>query len=132
MFRSTRSVLFDLEAELRSLPADHVVYVLDGAWLVVGPTGVFVVTGDGDDVATAARWAAEQAEETRSRLADQIAFVPFVDAVVATASLDYDPAQPALVIPVDLVHFTICEGRTIVDDDSLRQLRLLGLPRLTD
>lgn len=130
MFRTSRSVLVDLESELRSLPADHVVFVLDDAWLVVGPTGVFVVADGDEDLGAATRRVAARADALRTRLADEMPFVPFVDAVVTTSTVDFDPVQPALVIPVDLVRFTICEGRTIVDVDTLARLTLLGLPRL--
>ena len=130
MFRTLRPVLVDLETELRSLPADHVVFVLEDAWLVVGPTGVFVVAHDDCDLDSTAVRVAGRADAVRARLADEMPVVPFVDAVVTTNDVDFDPVQPALVIPVDLVRFTICEGRTIVEGETLARLTLLGLPRL--
>lgn len=130
MFRTTLNLSTTLADELRRLPSPMLTYVLDDAYLTVGPTGVFVLVEGDDDVTAACRVAAARASSVRAELADQMAFVPFVDAVVTVTDHGFDPAQPAVVIPHDLVRFTVCEGRRIIDDEMMARLHLLRLPRL--
>lgn len=130
MFRTALNLSTDLADELRRLPAGHATYALEDAYLTVGPAGVFVLVDAEGDVAGACRRAADHATRVRTELADLMAWVPFVDAVAVTDRHDYDPGQPALVIPPDLVRFTVSDGPRTVDADTLARLHLLRFPRL--
>lgn len=125
MFRSPRTGPASLIDILRSLPASVTVFVLEGGFLVVGPAGLFVLTQDEGDLASAARRAAEQADAVRLQLSDELVWVPFVDAMCVTTDAAFDPRQPCLVVPNDLVAHTVIGGPTTVDDETLAKLRLL-------
>ncbi|MBX7067838.1 MAG: hypothetical protein K1X38_00495 [Microthrixaceae bacterium] len=125
VFRSQRTGPSSLVDILRSLPPSVTVFVLDGGFLVVGPAGLFVLTQDEGDLASAARRAAEQADAVRLQLADELVWVPFVDAMCVTTDAAFDPRQPCLVVPHDLVAHTIVGGPTTVDNETLAKLRLL-------
>lgn len=130
MFRSQRLTSVSLEEQLRSLPVSVTVYVLDGAWLVVSQSGLFVLTEDEGDLAAAARRAADRADAVRLELSDQLVWVPFIDAMCATPETQFDPAQPCLIVPQDLIVHTVLEGPARIDADTLATLRLLGYPTL--
>ena len=126
MFRSHRSHTAILADTLRGLPDAITVFVLDDAWLVVGARGIFVVTEDTGDLAAAALRAAEVADEVRLKLSDELVWVPFVDAMCATTAVGFEPDQPCLIIPLDLVATTVADGPATVDADTLSKLRLMG------
>lgn len=130
MFRSQRLTAAPLDEQLRGLPSSVSVYVLDEAWLVVSPSGLFVLTEDQGDLAAAARRAADRADTVRLELSDQLVWVPFIDAMCATGEVHFDPAQPCLVVPQDLVVHTVVEGPGRIDAETLAKLRLLGYPTL--
>lgn len=130
MFRSVRPAAVDVSAELRGLPTNHLTFQLEGAWLVVGPTGLFVIVPDEGDLEGAAERATSRALEVRSRLAAELAWVPFVDALVATNRDDATTRLPCIALPADLLRFTIVEGPRTVDEDTLSKLALLSLHRL--
>ena len=104
------------------------------ARFVVGPSGVFVLVPSGDDVGEAAHRAARLADATRAALAEHIAWVPFVDAVVVTSADRYRKATtpagrmanvPATAVPLDLLGEMLVEGRSVVADTALRSIRSL-------
>lgn len=130
MFRSPRLSPASLEATLRTLPDHASVFVLDGAWLVVGPGGLFVLTEDDGDITASSRRAAARADAVRLELSDQLFWVPFVDAMCVTHAADFDPDQPCLVVPHDLVVATVSGGPVHIDADTLVKLRDLRYPRL--
>jgi hypothetical protein len=130
MFRSARNAAFDVGAELRLLPESHTAFELEGAWLVVGPTGLFVVAWDEDDLELAAQRAVRRADEVRSRLALELAWVPFVDALVFTSHPDGQLRLPCIAVPATMMRSALAEGPPSVDDDTLARLRELPLQRL--
>ena len=131
MFRSPRHAALDIGAELRQLPASHTTFQLEGAWLVVGPTGLFVVASEDGDLEVAAHRAMRRAEEVRGRLALELAWVPFVDALVATSQPDGPMRLPCIAVPANLLRLALAEGPRTVDDETLSTLSLLQLQRLT-
>ncbi len=130
MFRPARSAAVDVRAELQLLPTTHTTFQLEGAWLVVGPTGLFVIVAEEDDLAIAASRAIRRADEVRSRLAMELAWVPFVDALVATRQPDGPLRLPCIAVPSNLLRLAISEGPRTVDDATLATLAMLQLQRL--
>jgi hypothetical protein len=118
MFRSVRAVP-DVGAELRELPATHVAYLAEGSWIVLGPTGLFVVTDGASGLYEAALTSVLGAFRLRSDLATELAWVPFVDALVVTD--DPPPADelPCPAVPARLLRSTVSEGPRIVDEGTL-------------
>ena len=117
-------------AELQQLPTTHTTFQLEGSWFVVGPTGLFVIAAEDGDLDEAAHRAVRRADEVRSQLALELAWVPFVDAVVATASNDGPMRLPCIAVPLNLLRLAISEGPRTVDDDTLASLARLQLGRL--
>ena len=129
MFRTSRSTVSGLSRELHGLPPQHLTYLLDDAWLVVGPTGLFVLLEDEGDIAAAAAAVVRYAGELRSRLCDTLAWVPFVDAVVITNDPRSCSVPECLVVPIDMLRDMICNGPRTIDPQPLMQLALIGLQR---
>jgi hypothetical protein len=110
------------------------------ARFVAGPSGVFVLVAAGDEPNRAAETAARLAAATRAALADHLAWVPFVDAVVVTSG---DPGRrtggeetplespQATAVPFDLLGEVLVEGRPMIDETALvvvnRLIRTDGL-----
>ncbi len=130
MFRSARSQVRDVGAELRRLDTSHSVFQVDNAWFVVGPTGLFVVAADEGDLDETARWATERAVAMREWLADQLVWVPCVDPVVVTDQAHLADRVGVLAVPLSLLHYTLAEGPRTVDDATLSKLGLLSLRRM--
>jgi hypothetical protein len=131
MFKSARSTAVDVSAELQQLPTTHTTFHLEGSWFVVGPTGLFVITAEDGDLDEAAGRAVRQAEELRAQLALELAWVPFVDAVVATASNDGPMRLPCIAVPLNLLRLAISDGPRTIGDDTLAALARLELRRLS-
>ena len=129
MFRPARFPVAELSHELQGLPQHHLTYMLEGAWLVVGPTGLFVLVDADGDLAASAVAAVRSAGELRARLCDTLAWVPFVDAVVVTSNPRRCSIPECLVVHIDMIRDMICNGPTTIDPQTLMQLALLGLPR---
>lgn len=130
MFKAQWTTPTSVDEALRALPSTATVYVLDEAWLVVAPSGIVVLTEDRGDLTSAALRAAEMADAVRSRLSEELAWVPFVDAMCATTVVGFDPDQPCLVVPADLVEFSVTGGPRSIDAETLDKLRLLPYPTL--
>ena len=129
MFRTAKTGV-DVQDQLSQLPVTHMTFHVEGGWLVVGPTGLFVLTtDDGDDLEGAARRAVERANEVRERLSLELAWVPYVDALVATNDPDGPMHLPCLAVPADLLTGAIVEGPQTIDDETLNTLGRLRLNR---
>ena len=132
MFRSRNDAADHLHQQLRALPTQFLVYMLDGAWFVVGPTGLFVVTEQGEDPTGACTRAAAQAQTVRAQLADELHWVPFVDAIVVGdgKKLHDGAVSDCALIPRSLLRATLCDGPKTVDDESLARLAMVRLRRV--
>lgn len=128
MFRSPRATQVPLAQLLVTLPAEARAFELDDAWLVVSPQGLFVLTEDDGDLAAACTRAAQRADALRLELSDHLAWVPFIDAMCATYDPHFDPDQPCLVVPQDLVVHTVGTGPVRVDEATLESLAGLRYP----
>ena len=123
MFRSVRAAAPDVEAELRELPATHAAYPHEGTWVVLGPTGLFVVTDGSDGLYEAAMTSVLGAFRLRSELASELAWVPFVDALVVAEEAPPAEELPCPAVPVRLLRSTLSEGPRMVDDGTLTWLQ---------
>jgi hypothetical protein len=132
MFRTTRPPSVDVSAELRDLPTSHLTYHHEGAWFVLGPTGLFVITADEGNLQTAAELAVANAARLRGDLATELAWVPFVDALVATLSPDATLSLPCIAVPASLLRYTVSEGPRTVPGATLAQLTRLWLSVLSN
>lgn len=132
MFRSRSDAADRLHRQLQALPTQFLVYMLDAAWFVVGPTGLFVVTEQGDDPSRSCTRAAAQAQTVRSQLANELHWVPFVDAIVVGdgRNLDAGAASDCALIPRSMLRATLCDGPKTVDDESLARLAMVRLRRV--
>ncbi len=130
MFRSQRANPTTLADTLGALPVGMKVFVLDEAWLVVGRCGLFVVTEDEGDLAAASLLAASLADAVRLQLSDELVWVPFIDAMCATHEVRFDPDQPCLIVPHDLVAHTVSTGPDRIDPETLERLDTLRYPVL--
>jgi hypothetical protein len=119
MFRSVRAATSDVGAELRELPASHVAYLHEGSWVVLGPTGLFVVTDGAEHLYEAALTSVLGAFRLRSDLAVDLAWVPFVDALVVADDAPPADELPCPAVPARLLRSTVSEGPRIVDAVTL-------------
>lgn len=133
MFRSVRSAALDVSNALRSLPTTHVAYFHEHSWLVIGPTGLYVVITEDGDIEAAAAVALQRARRLRTDLARELAWVPFVEAVVVVDSRKRSrPSVPALVVPIQRLADTISGGPQLVDDATLALLTRLRLDNVAN
>lgn len=91
------------------------------AHFVAGSSGIFVLALADGDVPKTARKLIALARVTRSRLADHLTWVPFVDSFVVTAQAGSDHAE-ATVVPIDMLLEIICEGPPTVDRATLDRI----------
>jgi len=113
-----------VERVLTALAPGRVLAWADPARLVVGPSGAFVVLPHGPDGPDAGARAAALAEATRSTLAEHLAWVPFIDAVVATAG-DGHCGPGATAVPLDLLPVVLVEGPPVIDAATLTRIAAL-------
>lgn len=109
---------------LAALPAGRIVAGTGSGWLVMGPSGAFVVLPDPSGTsgaAAAGRRAAVLAETTRAALAEHLSWVPFVDAVVATER-DGSCGPEATAVPVDLLPEVLVAGPAVIDGPTLARV----------
>ncbi len=121
---------------LSDISSEHLVFDIDHAWFVVGPTGVFVVCGDDGGAEFASQRAVDRARIMRSKLANELSWIPFVDSLVVTddASMIEEAGRVETqcpVIPLDMLAVTVNDGPRSIDEDTLGKLALLGLRRST-
>ena len=95
--------------------------------MVAGPTGLFLVAPAGaDGVPGTASRLARRAAATRDALAAELAWVPFVDALVVADS-EASPG-PATVVPAGLLHRVLTEGQPILDPATVERVeRVAGV-----
>jgi hypothetical protein len=119
---ATRPVSLDVvDGILAGLPGTYVAVAVGAERLVAGPTGLFLLAPPAADglAATAARLA-RRAAEARVALARELAWVPFVDALVVA---DDDAAPgPATVVPSALLGRVLTEGSPILDAPTVERV----------
>ncbi|UDY36964.1 hypothetical protein [Dermatobacter hominis] len=104
-----------------TLPDDYLVRRCADHWVIVGPTGLFVVgRSDGDPVASSQR-AVAMAHLLRSRLADVLSWVPFVSAVLVADGDRHDLACAA--VDMDGLGPLLRNGGPQIGDGALHLLR---------
>lgn len=109
----------DLDRVLGTLPDDYVVRTIGEARFVLGPTGAHVLALDNGQ-ADAPRAVALLASVIRSSLADQVAWVPFVHALLVTER--DQPCPPATRVPPALIPGALVEGPPLLRPDELSRL----------
>ena len=104
-----------------TLPDDYLVRRCAEHWVIVGPTGLFVVgRSDGDPVASCQR-AVAMAHLLRTRLADVLSWVPFVSAVLVADADRHDLA--CAVVDMDGLGPLLRNGGQQIGDGALHLLR---------
>ncbi|MCX7619884.1 MAG: hypothetical protein N2037_03440 [Acidimicrobiales bacterium] len=120
--RTTNSI----DGVLDSLPDEFAVASDDDLRLVIGPSGAFVLSislaGNSPDLNSLAERVSQRTAATRSILADHLTWVPFIDGVVVGNGTALSRA-PVTVIPFDLLHETITEGRELIASTTISQIR---------
>jgi hypothetical protein len=111
----------DVRVQVMTLPDDYLVRRLHDQWAVVGPTGLFLVGRSEGDPASAARKTAAAAHLLRTRLADVVPWMPFVNAVVVADEERNDLS--CSVIEVDQLEPVLIDGNRELDDGALQLLR---------
>lgn len=130
MFRSSRSLSDETRDELVRLGTAHITFQIEDGWFVVGPTGLFVVSAADGELRSEAQRVSERAQELRASLAQELSFVPFVDAVLISDEQPTPTSLPCITLGADRLRATIAEGPRTVDDATLGRLGLLALQRL--
>lgn len=105
------------------LPAGWQAREFSGTCVVVGPTGVFVVADDDDNLAVSTRIAVRAAAELRERIAASLSWAPFVDALVVSDQ-SAPPSSEATVVPPRLALDVLTTGTV--------QLRPAEVARITE
>jgi hypothetical protein len=109
----------DVASALSGLPAGYSVTPIGSAHLVLGVTGAQVVAmDDGHDETP--RAVARLASVIRSALAEHVAWVPFVHALLVTERTD--PCPPATAIPPTLLVRAVVDGPLTIQPDDLARL----------
>ena len=129
VFRTRRSTHDETRDELRRLGTAHIAFQVDNGWLVVGPTGLFVIGTADRDCATVANRLVVLARGLRNRLANELTLVPCVDALLVCDPPD-DVELPCLTIGVGNLRSMIADGPRTVDADTLGRLGRLAFQRL--
>ena len=106
-----------------SLPEGFHAVGAGGVELVVGPTGLFAITDDGPDVATAARRAANAAARAREVLGATLSWSPFVDALVVVDRL-IGKADEATVVPRRHLRDVLSSGRPVLSEADVERVLL--------
>jgi hypothetical protein len=104
-----------IDAVLSVLPNTYSTIGLGEARLVVGPTGVFVVSPTGDNVQQTADDLVQRAVGLRTELAQRMSLVPFIDALVIVGDGGERPFA-ATGVPLDLLAATITQGPDLLAD----------------
>ncbi|MBS1838947.1 MAG: hypothetical protein JST64_14735 [Actinobacteria bacterium] len=119
MFR-TRSGTTD-DRVVMTLPDDYLVRRCVDRWVVVGPPGLFVIGRAHGDLEAETRQTASTAHIVRSRLADLLPWVPFVNPVVVADETHHGFSCPVVEVQ-DLEPVLRSSGRQITDG-ALQMLR---------
>lgn len=110
----------DVSRRVARLPLEYFVCRSAELWVVVGPTGVFVVGQSEGDPAVAADEVVSLAHRIRSELSEAIPWTPFVDALLVA---DEDVRVPCTVIGLGSLEMALLSGPALIDDIGLAQLR---------
>lgn len=111
----------DVRVRVTTLPDDYLVRRLGEHWVVVGPTGLFLVARDVEAGPGAPDRVAALALLLRTRLADAVPWVPYVDVVLVG---DPERSHPACTfVEPDLVESALTNGPHVLDGVALHQLR---------
>lgn len=122
--RSSKPGLTDVLSEL---PERFHCVQDDSGWLVVGPTGAFMVGEGARNPRAAGQQLARAAGRFRSAVADELSWAPFVDVLVVAG--DQDVVLPAAsLVTLDMVIDTITAGPPMLDDETVARLRELAEP----
>jgi hypothetical protein len=114
-----------IDQVLAGLPPALVVASDGDARFVAGPAGAFVLLPTpprGPAVDGAARRIQDLAARTRADLGEHVAWVPFLDALLVSASRLVRRAD-VTVAPVDLLGVVLTEGPPVIDATTLAALR---------
>jgi hypothetical protein len=109
----------DLDHVLGELPDAYTVRAIGSARFVIGPTGAHVVALD-DGTEAAPRAVALLASVARSALADRVAWVPFVHALLVTDRTE--PCPPATRVPPGAIPTVLLEGPPVLSPAELGRL----------
>lgn len=119
MFRSHPNAR-EVSRHVTELPVDYDVRRVRDHWVVVGPTGIFVVGRARGDVVASAEHTSALAHELRAGLSERIPWVPFVDALLVA---DGDHAGLACtVVRLDLLVVALTSGGANIDPHGLAQV----------
>jgi len=104
-----------------TLPDDYLVRRCVDHWVVVGPSGLFVVGRSDGDLVSSTQRALDTAQLLRVRLSDVLSWVPFVSAVVVGDTDRHDLACP--VVAIDDLGPVLRHGGRQIGDGALQVLR---------
>lgn len=110
----------DVSRWVARLPTEYLVCRHGEHWVVVGPTGIHVVGGAGDDAVASAEAVLSLAHRVRTALSDLVPWVPFIDALLVSA--DADLRVPCTVVDLPSLELALLTGPTAIDDQGLEEL----------
>lgn len=109
----------DLDCVLDALRDPYLVRPLGSARFVLGPSGAHVISVD-DATSSAPRVLAHLATVARAALAEQTAWVPFIDALLVTGRLA--PCPPATRVPPEMIASSLVNGPPVLAPADLARL----------
>ena len=114
----------DIATALGALPDDYRTVQMASRWLVIGPTGLFLVAdGRGEGHGAAAIGAA--ARLLRAALFEHVGPVPFVERIVVTDTATDEPGArggEAARLPPTLLAAALREGHTTMPPERMKQI----------
>jgi len=111
----------DVSRWVARLPLEYLVCRHGEHWVVVGPTGIHVVGGAGDDALASAEATVSLAHRVRTALSDLVPWVPFIDALIV--SPEPDPRVPCTVVELASLEMALLTGPVSIDEIGLDELR---------
>jgi hypothetical protein len=110
-----------VEHRVAELPDDFIARRTGDRWVVIGPTGLFLIAATVGDPHMLAEQTAIDAHLLRSRLAEVLDLVPFVDPVVCAAEPS-DNMNCAIVEP-RMLSALLLGGPEVIPESELQLLR---------
>lgn len=110
----------DVSRQVARLPLDYFVCRLAEHWIVVGPTGIFVVGHADDQPLASAEATVSLAHRLRADLSDVIPWVPFVDAMLV---VEDHLRLPCTVVDIGSLELALLSGPRAIDEAGVSQLR---------
>lgn len=107
---------------MAALPDAFTVRRTTDRWVIIGPTGLFLVSATDGDPDSAAEQTAMDSHVLRNKLAEVMDMVPFVDPVVVSRDR-VSPHGPSTLVEAHLLTALLLGGPPVIGESELQLLR---------